>query len=83
MHGITKGKLYKSQRYSESIDSYEKSIDSFIKEEKVQDTSTKTTKINPKKGDAWLHKGEAQYNLQLYSDAIESFNEALKIDPRE
>ena len=73
--------LYKSQRYSESIESYEKSIKYFVMEEKDQETLTKAIKIDPKKGDAWYYKGKAQNNLQRYSDAIESFNEAIKIDP--
>jgi tetratricopeptide (TPR) repeat protein len=38
--------------------------------------------IDPNDADAWNNKGNALYNLGNYNEAIECYDQALKIDPK-
>jgi Flp pilus assembly protein TadD len=44
-------------------------------------TST-ATEIDPQDADAWISKGLALDDLGRYEEAIEAYNEAIKIDPQ-
>jgi cytochrome c-type biogenesis protein CcmH/NrfG len=47
----------------------------------LRDWSLAWTKSEPRNEDAWYGLGEAYYSLQRYSDAIEAYRQALRINP--
>jgi tetratricopeptide (TPR) repeat protein len=47
----------------------------------LRDWSLAWTKSEPDNEDAWFSLGEAYYSLQRYTDAIEAYRQALRINP--
>ena len=80
-----KGKiLSKKGNYAEAIKYYDKSLKTFHDNGKLKFFGLKLVFMFPsdqRKSKIWINKGKAHQNLSEFSEALESFNQALILDP--